>query len=167
MDTQGKIIQIRSNADAADANNAKRLFCRFKMDGCAHCVNSQGEWDELCKKVEKLLGSDCTIAEVEREMVPVLDLGGYVPEGYPTHSFFENGKFVKDAEERTVQGLFDILKEMNYIQVGQRRRPAKRRQTPAKRRQTPAKRRQTPAKRRQTPAKRRQTPAKRQTRKRR
>jgi len=164
-----KVIRIRSEADAAAATSAKRLFCRFKMDGCAHCVNSQGEWDELCKQVETMLSPDCAVAEVERSMVPVLDLGGYAPEGYPTHSFFENGQFVKDAEDRSLQGLLNVLKEMNYIRVPLQM-PAKRRQTPAKRRQTPAKRRQTLAKRRQTlairrqaPASKRQTPAKRRT----
>jgi len=112
-----RVVKIKTKNDISEAKGVKRLFCRFKMDGCSHCVNSQGDWDELCKQVEHMLTPDCMIAEIESKMLPMFDLGDYSPNGFPSHAFFENGQFVKDAEDRSLEGLLQILKDMRYIPV--------------------------------------------------
>ena len=109
MQTRGRKkqhIKIKTKNDIPPVLNATKLFCRFKMDGCSHCVDSQKDWDKTCKSVAGALNPECMIAEVESKLLPFFKLrDGYKPQGFPTHAVFENGNHVEDAEDRSFQGL--------------------------------------------------------------
>ena len=109
-------IEIKTKNDVPPVMNAKKLLCRYRMDGCGHCIDSQKDWDNVCKKVEGKLNPDCMLAEVEEKMLPFFRMAdGFKPQGFPTHSIFENGKHVENVEDRTFQGLMKNLRKHNFI----------------------------------------------------
>jgi hypothetical protein len=113
---KGKYIQIKKKNDIPPVLNATKLFCRFKMDGCAHCVNSQKDWDKACKTVEGALNPECVIAEVETKLLPFFKLkNGFEPNGFPTHAVFKNGNHVEDAQDRSFKGLMNTLRKHQFV----------------------------------------------------
>ena len=96
--------------------NATKLFCRFKMDGCGYCVDSQEAWDDMCKKVEGVLNPDCMIGEIESKLLPFFKMhDNFKPDGFPTHAIFKDGKHIENIHDRSVKGLMRTLKKHKFI----------------------------------------------------
>ena len=109
-------IKIKTKNNIPPVLKAKKLFCRFKMNGCSHCVNSQADWDKVCKTVAGALNPECVIAEIETKMLPFFQLrDGFKPQGFPTHAVFENGMHVENNEDRSFQGLMQTLQKNNFL----------------------------------------------------
>ena len=109
-------VVIKTKNDMPPVLKATKLFCRFKMDGCSHCVESQEDWDKTCTSVAGALNPECIIAEIESKLLPLFKLRDtFKPDGFPTHAVFENGKHVENAEDRSFQGLMQTLQKHNFI----------------------------------------------------
>jgi hypothetical protein len=80
----------------------RKVFVRYRMDGCRYCVESQGEWDALMTKIKRkyTVPGDMDIVEVNSNVATKLGLKGeHVPTGYPSYAIVENGgKTVKKLE---------------------------------------------------------------------
>jgi hypothetical protein len=109
-----KIVQVKSRKDAAKVEKSKYIFYRFKMDGCGHCVESQGDWNEMCKIVETTLNTDCILAEIEQKMLGFFNLGPK-PSMFPTHLIIKNGKQVEEVSDRSVAGMVKALKKHKFV----------------------------------------------------
>lgn len=121
MDTRkntGKkqVLEIKTKNDMPTAVNASKLLCRYKMDGCGHCINSQNDWNAACKQAKGKLNPGCVMAEIETKLLPFFNMpDGFKPQGFPTHAVFINGKHVEDAQDRSVTGLMQTLRKHNLL----------------------------------------------------
>jgi len=123
-----QIVVIKSKNDIPPVVNSTKLFCRFKMDGCGHCVDSQADWDKVCQTVAGAVNPECMIAEIETKLLPYFKMrDGFKPEGFPTHAIFIDGRHVEDADDRSVEGLMQTLNKHKFLKRQQRRRPTRRR----------------------------------------
>jgi hypothetical protein len=142
----GQYIKIKTKNDMPPVLNATKLFCRFKMDGCGYCVDSQEAWDDVCKKVEGVLNPECVIGEIESKLLPFFKMrDGFKPDGFPTHAVFKDGKHVENINDRSATGLMHTLKKHKFIGNTNKVKSRKNRRSlsPRARRQPSRKRRQT------------------------
>jgi hypothetical protein len=100
--------------------NSPKVLCRYKMDGCSHCVSSQADWDNVVKQTESILNPDCVLLEVEAKMLDTFNLGNFKPNGFPTYAFFKNGKHVKNVEDRSFDGLMHFLHQNKFLKVNRK-----------------------------------------------
>ena len=122
-----QIIKIVKKNQIPPVVNATKLFCRFKMDGCGHCVNSQADWDKMCKTVAGAVNPECVIAEIETKLLPFFKMrDGFKPNGFPTHAVFVNGRHVQNAEDRSFDGLMQTLRKHRFTNDNAQRRPSRR-----------------------------------------
>ena len=111
-----QVVEIKTKNDMPAAVNASKLFCRYKMDGCGHCINSQNDWNAACKQAKGKLNPGCVMAEIETKLLPFFKMpDGFQPQGFPTHAVFINGKHVEDAQDRSMQGLMQTLRKNNFL----------------------------------------------------
>ena len=111
-----QVLEIKTKNDMPAALNASRLFCRYKMDGCGHCINSQNDWNAACKQAKGKLNPGCVMVEIETKLLPFFNMpDGFKPEGFPTHAVFMNGKHVEDAQDRSLAGLMQTLRKHNFL----------------------------------------------------
>jgi hypothetical protein len=112
----------------------KKVFVRYRMDGCKYCIESQAEWDALMKKIntEYTVPLGIDIVEVNSNVAEKLGLKDEdVAAGYPSYAIVENGgRTVKKLEPPI--SAFEAVMRTNGIIVkrgGRTRRTRKRRRT--------------------------------------
>jgi hypothetical protein len=72
----------------------RKVFVRYKMDGCRFCVESQDEWNALMNKIKKkyTVPADMDIVEINSTVAKQLGLKAeHVPTGYPSYAVVGNG----------------------------------------------------------------------------
>ena len=117
-------------------NAADKLFCRFKMRGCPHCVNTQADWDSMSALAGPALTPGAVLAEIEADMAPFFKarMGNgskYTVESFPTYSFFKKGVFKGEAKNaRTKGALLSVLKKRGFLKTkGTRKSKGKKKKT--------------------------------------
>ena len=133
------MIKVDSKEKMAEVNKADKLFCRFRMDGCPACVNSQADWDQMGAMAGSRLAPGTVIAEIEEKMAPLFrgvigNGAAYTVHQFPTVSIFRKGVFKGEAgNARKKKELLKVLKNLGFMKgpgVGakrtQRKRAAKR-----------------------------------------
>ena len=129
------IVVVKGPEQMAAVNSAKNLFCRFRMEGCHFCVDTQADWDEMCDAAEPHLDGNTMIAEVEAAMAPMfrakLPNGAkYGVNSFPTYSFFKNGVFKGEAKNARKKGqLLSVLKKRGFLKKKTRGRNPRRKRT--------------------------------------
>ena len=127
------MIKVDSKEKMAQVNAADKLFCRFRMDGCPACINSQADWDQMSSAAASRLGPGTVIAEIEEKMAPLFrgvmaNGAAYKVHQFPTISVFRKGVFKGEAmNARKKKELLKVLTNLGFMKKGatQRRKPRK------------------------------------------
>jgi len=72
----------------------RKVFVRYRMDGCPYCVDSQPEWDALMTKIKNgyTVPPGMDIVEINSNVAEKLGLNANdVATGYPSYAIVENG----------------------------------------------------------------------------
>ena len=118
----------------------RKVFVRYKMDGCRYCVESQGEWDDLLEKVKKkyIVPDDMDIVEINSNVAKQLGLKGeHVPTGYPSYAIVENGGMTVKKLNPPISSFEKIMHKEGITKSRptrkrQRRKPTRRRRRAAR-----------------------------------
>jgi hypothetical protein len=130
------IVVVRGPEQMDAVNAADNLFCRFKMEGCPYCTNTQADWDGMCASAEPNLAPGTVIAEIESKMAPLFRAktaagADYSVNQFPTYSFFKRGVFKGEVKNARKKGeLLTVLKKRRFLKKrGTRARKPFRKQT--------------------------------------
>lgn len=110
----------------------RKVFVRYRMDGCRYCVESQGEWDALMKKIKKkyTVPNDMDIVEINSNVAKQLGLKGeHVPTGYPSYAIVENGGKTVKKLEPPISAFEKIMCKEGITKRGRTRRKMARTRT--------------------------------------
>lgn len=123
------MIKVDSKEKMAQVNKADKLFCRFRMDGCPACINSQADWDQMGAMAGSRLAPGTVIAEIEEKMAPLFrgvmgNGAAYTVHQFPTVSIFRKGVFKGEAgNARKKQELLKVLKNLGFMKGPGTKRP--------------------------------------------
>lgn len=115
------IVFVEGPEQMEAVNAADNLFCRFRMEGCPYCTNTQADWDDMCADVESKLAPGTVIAEIESKLAPLLNAKTAVGTNYsvnqfPTYSFFKKGVFKGEVKNARKKGeLLTVLKKRRFL----------------------------------------------------
>jgi len=122
----------------AKVNAADKLFCRFRMEGCPACINSQQDWDQMGAMAGSRLAPGTVIAEIEEKMAPffrgtMANGAAYNVHQFPTISIFRNGVFKGEAgNARKKKELLKVLKNLGFMKGPGTKRVVKRKRAKRK-----------------------------------
>jgi hypothetical protein len=126
------IIVVKGPEQMGAVNSAKNLFCRFRMEGCHFCDETQADWKEMCDAAGPHLDGSTMIAEIEAAMAPMFRAkmpngAKYGVQSFPTYSFFKNGVFKGEAKNaRKKRELLAVLKKRGFLKKKTRARKPRR-----------------------------------------
>jgi len=101
----------------------KVIACRFKMQNCGHCINSQPMWDSMTSQSLQnyQLDPNTMFAEIDSQLTDdfiahnnliTTDNKPFEVQGYPTHVFIVRGMVFpheSDSHEKTITSMMDTL----------------------------------------------------------
>ena len=114
------MIVVDSPEKMAQVNAADKLFCRFRMEGCPYCVDTQADWDQMSAVAEKSLAPGAMIAEIEAKMAPMFRASmpngaAYSVNQFPTISIFRKGVFRGEKDARKKKELLKVLRNLGFM----------------------------------------------------
>ena len=118
------MIKVDSKEKMAKVNAADKLFCRFRMEGCPACINSQQDWDQMSALAGSRLAPGTVLAEIEEKMAPMFkgmmaNGAAYNVHQFPTISIFRNGVFKGEAgNARKKKELLKVLSNLGFMKKG-------------------------------------------------
>ena len=107
----------------------KVIACRFKMQNCGHCINSQPMWDSMTSQAlnQYQLDPNTMFAEVDSQLTDdfvsrhnliTADKQPFKVQGYPTHVFIVRGMVFpheSDSHENTIKSMVDTLVKHKHL----------------------------------------------------
>ena len=128
------MIVVDSPEKMAQVNAADKLFCRFRMEGCPYCVDTQSDWDQMSAAADRSLAPGAVLAEIEAKMAPMFrartpDGAAYSVNQFPTISVFHKGVFKGEKNARKKKELLKVLRNLGFIRKAPTKRKTKRLKT--------------------------------------
>jgi hypothetical protein len=131
------MIVVDSPEKMAQVNAADKLFCRFRMEGCPYCVDTQADWDQMSAAAERSLVPGAVIAEIEAKMVPMFRAtmpngAAYSVNQFPTISIFRKGVFRGEKDARKKKELLKVLQNLGFMKkapTGRKRKTGRKART--------------------------------------